>query len=201
MRLLLLTALLALLASLVLANDTIDCRSSNRNGEQNREIVQAINAFCGWTWDLVSPVFSLHSKSHFTLPSCPPIPTPTLLSFFSLADNLTPDRPQRQSQVRCLQQKRQGARQHQRRDVRQDLVGAAQVLHFAVLPGLRGLRQGRQGRQRAVGLRAGQVPEVHHFECVRYVGRRKGGGYFSLGGWFWFRSSSGLKMLRVLRCV
>lgn len=78
MRLLLLTALLALLASLVLANDTIDCRSSNRNGEQNREIVQAINAFCGWTWDLVSsPVFSLPFDSQFTLPL---LSSPTLLS-------------------------------------------------------------------------------------------------------------------------
>jgi hypothetical protein len=58
MRLLLLTtllALLALLATLVLAEpDTVVCRSSNWNGEQNRDIVQAINAFCGWTWDLVS---------------------------------------------------------------------------------------------------------------------------------------------------
>ena len=66
MRLLLLATLLALLASLVLASDTIDCRSSNRNGEQNREIVQAINAFCGWTWDLVRP--SLPSFHHSSPP-------------------------------------------------------------------------------------------------------------------------------------
>lgn len=56
MRLLLLTTLLALLASLVLATDGITCRSDSSNGENNRDIVQAINAFCGWTWDLVSLV-------------------------------------------------------------------------------------------------------------------------------------------------
>lgn len=87
MRLLILTALLALLASLVLANDTIDCRSSNRNGEQNREIVQAINAFCGWTWDLVRLSFlSVLFNSHFTLPSPPRallFPPHSTLVFFS----------------------------------------------------------------------------------------------------------------------
>ena len=65
MRFLFLTALLALLAGLVLANDTIDCRSSNRYGDQNREIVQAINAFCGWTWDLVSST-SIHFFRSFS---------------------------------------------------------------------------------------------------------------------------------------
>ena len=59
MRLLLLTTLLALLATLVLATDGITCRSDNSNGENNRDIVQAINAFCGCTWDLVSTVFHL----------------------------------------------------------------------------------------------------------------------------------------------
>lgn len=102
MRLIFLTALLALLASLVLANDTIDCRSSNRNGEQNREIVQAINAFCGWTWDLVrvfsqSSSLTLHtslsspcySSSHpvSSLPSSHP------LISFPLADDLQRNRP------------------------------------------------------------------------------------------------------------
>ena len=104
MRLLILTALLALLASLVLANDTIDCRSSNRNGEQNREIVQAINAFCGWTWDLVRLPFSVspsthtspfpllpaHSSSH-PIPrlssSHPPIHSSTFPDPFPLADD------------------------------------------------------------------------------------------------------------------
>jgi len=66
MRLLLLTTLLALLATLVLAEpDTVVCRSSNWNGEQNRDIVQAINAFCGWTWDLVSTLRLLFSHMHF----------------------------------------------------------------------------------------------------------------------------------------
>ena len=65
MRFLFLTALLALFAGLALANDTIDCRSSNRYGDQNREIVQAINAFCGWTWDLVSST-SIHFFRSFS---------------------------------------------------------------------------------------------------------------------------------------
>lgn len=87
MRLLILTALLAFLASLVLANETIDCRSSNRNGEQNREIVQAINAFCGWTWDLVRVFFSVSSSltlhtSHFPMHSSP-LPISTTVFFSS----------------------------------------------------------------------------------------------------------------------
>lgn len=74
MRLLLLTTLLALLATtLVLAaTDTEICRSSDRNGDGNRDVTQAINNFCGWTWDLVStvPVFHLPS-SPLLLPSSP----------------------------------------------------------------------------------------------------------------------------------
>lgn len=73
MRLFTLTTLLALLATLVLAEpDTVTCRSSNWNGEQNRDIVQAINAFCGWTWDLVSALrlpFSRIPPLHISLRS------------------------------------------------------------------------------------------------------------------------------------
>ena len=95
MRLLLLTTtILALLASLVLAADTVVCRSSNRNGENNREIVQAINAFCGWTWDLVrsfffcfSVLFSSLTTSHFPWHSWFPTPSPSppLQSIHSLS--------------------------------------------------------------------------------------------------------------------
>ena len=63
MRLYLLTALLAslLLATLVSAGgDVADCRSSSRNGKGNFDIIQAINNFCGPTWDLVSNQFLPH---------------------------------------------------------------------------------------------------------------------------------------------
>lgn len=68
MRLLLLTTLLALLATtLVLAaTDTEICRSSDRNGDGNRDVTQAINNFCGWTWDLVCTC-SLHHLPLFPL--------------------------------------------------------------------------------------------------------------------------------------
>lgn len=71
MRLLLLTTLLALLATLVLATDGITCRSDSSNGENNREIVQAINAFCGWAWDLVSTVFHFPSSLPPLIPITP----------------------------------------------------------------------------------------------------------------------------------
>lgn len=78
MRLLTLTTLLTLLATLVLAQtDGITCRSVSWNGEGNRDIVQAINAFCGWTWDLVS------------IKSSHPIPSHPIQSFTSLS----PHRP------------------------------------------------------------------------------------------------------------
>jgi hypothetical protein len=51
----LLTFLATLLPSvLAAATDTSVCRSSQRNGKNNFDIVQAINNFCGPTWDLVS---------------------------------------------------------------------------------------------------------------------------------------------------
>lgn len=71
MRLLLLTTLLALLATLVLATDGITCRSDSSNGENNLDIVQAINAFCGWTWDLVSTVPPSSSPPTTPSPSPP----------------------------------------------------------------------------------------------------------------------------------
>jgi hypothetical protein len=81
MRLLLLTTLLALLATtLVLAaTDTEICRSSDRNGDGNRDVTQAINNFCGWTWDLVSTVI-LHLPHPF------PPSYPVIISFFSFAN-------------------------------------------------------------------------------------------------------------------
>ena len=116
MRLLFLTTLLALLATLVLASDTIDCRSSNRNGEKNRDIVQAINALCGWTWDLVRSTnhpFTLHTSPQPLPIPITPITLPSSSSFPSLTNSfLATDRPQRQSQVRRLQQERPRARQH-----------------------------------------------------------------------------------------
>lgn len=94
MRLFTLTTLLALLATLVLAEpDTVTCRSSNWNGEQNRDIVQAINAFCGWTWDLVStlrlPFSGISPFTHLFAPLADTSPQQT-------------DRPQPQSLTRRL---------------------------------------------------------------------------------------------------
>lgn len=119
---------------------------------------------------------------HTSLSSpCTPVPTPfhsCLLLIHpsthpraptrsrSLTTRNATDCPQLQSQARLLQQERPHPSQHQWRLLRQDIVGAAQVLHFAILPHLRGVRQGRQGRQWGVGLRSGRMSEVHHFGCV-----------------------------------
>jgi hypothetical protein len=177
MRLLLLTTLLALLATLVLAaGDTETCRSSDRNGDQNRDVIQAINAFCGWTWDLVS-------SSPFTslIPLLPvnPVPSPLILpnsnSFArkhhllrsaTLANHLPTDGPLPQSAPRRLQQKRAHPRQHSRRHVPEARVGAAQVLYLAVLPRLRAVRPIRAWRKRAVGLWEEWVSAVYYCECV-----------------------------------
>lgn len=53
MRLFLVIAFLALVAS-VFAGGTSTCRSGQQNGRNNFDIVQAINNFCGPTWDLVN---------------------------------------------------------------------------------------------------------------------------------------------------
>jgi hypothetical protein len=52
MRIFILAAFLALVAS-VFAGDTSTCRSSDRYGKGNFDLIQAINKFCGNTWDLV----------------------------------------------------------------------------------------------------------------------------------------------------
>lgn len=61
----LLTFLATLLPSvLAAATDTSVCRSSQRNGKNNFDIVQAINNFCGPTWDLVSTISVLVKIQH-----------------------------------------------------------------------------------------------------------------------------------------
>lgn len=80
MRFYFLVALLALIAGLCSASDFSDCWAKNKN------IISAINNFCGWTYDLVS-LMALSRKS-----------SPLMLQV---------DRPKLQSQSRRLRQRQQ----------------------------------------------------------------------------------------------
>ena len=185
MRLLLLTTLLALLATtLVLAaTDTEICRSSDRNGDGNRDVTQAINNFCGWTWDLVCtcslftsllPSSPLHNVLLTSLVRSTPSARSAHCSTLANRSRLT-DGPLPQIAPWRLQQQRAHPRQHPRRHVPETRVGAAQVLHLAVLPRVRAVRPLRAWRKWAVGLWEERVSEVYHcerLECERIFNDR-----------------------------